>query len=81
MTPLYTRDDLTPQRVRVEEARTQLGVALAALAASARAQGHACFTRTGRPDLPTLYTTVTAVQRAEEALDLADLGTAAGEDA
>jgi predicted RNase H-like HicB family nuclease len=77
------REDLHRQREAVDEARVALAAALDALEREAHTAARASRTRRGTPDLPGVYAAARAVERAEEALDLAalDLRTAAGEDA
>jgi hypothetical protein len=77
------REDLTRQRDAVETARADLAVTLDDLEREARTAARSARTKRGQPDLPAVHAAARAVERAEEALDLAalDLRTAAGDDA
>lgn len=77
------REDLTVQREQLAAARGELAASLETLAAEAKSAAKAARTKTGRPDLPEVYAATRAVERAEEAVDLAalDLHTASGGDA
>lgn len=77
------REDLTRQRETLEAARADLGGRLDDLEREAKAAARAARTKRGQPDLPAVHAAARAVERAEEAVDLAalDLRTAAGDDA
>lgn len=77
------REDITAQRENLAAARADLAAKLEALADSAKRAAKAARAKTGRPDLPEVYSDARAVERAEEAVDLAafDVHTAAGGDA
>ena len=77
------REDLTQQRETVWDAQAELRDALEAAAAAAKAGRPSRLQPNRTPDLTPFYASVAAVQRTEEALDLAllDLATAGGEDA
>jgi hypothetical protein len=77
------RENLDGQRAAVAGARGVLARELAWLSSEANAASRIARRPKGRLDLTDVYTAHTAVLRAEEALDLAelDLRTAAGEDA
>jgi hypothetical protein len=77
------REDLTRQREAVAAARSDLAARLDELEREAKTAARAARTKRGQPDLPAVHAASRAVERAEEALDLAalDLRTAAGDDA
>lgn len=77
------REDLTRQRDALDGARADLAAALDDLEREAKSAARAARTKRGAPDLPAVHAAARAVERAEEALDLAalDLRTAAGDDA
>lgn len=74
-------EDLTAQRARLTDARTNLSEALAAVESEAKTLRKR-YGNNRDADLTTFYTFVNAVRTAEEAYDLAryDLATADGED-
>ena len=77
------RTDADPAREQaVTDARAQLHDALTTLAGEAALAAKAAKAKRGHPDLPAVYAATRAVERAEEAVDLAvyDRDTAAGED-
>ncbi|MCW2776281.1 MAG: hypothetical protein JWN17_6 [Frankiales bacterium] len=77
------REDLTRQQEALAAARADLAAALDDLESEAHTAARAARSKRGVPDLPAVHAAARAVERAEEALDLAalDVRTAAGEDA
>ncbi|MCU1692490.1 MAG: hypothetical protein JWM64_1581 [Frankiales bacterium] len=77
------REDLSRQQEALAQARADLAVALDDLSSEAHTASRAARSKRGVPDLPAVHAAARAVERAEEALDLAalDVRTAAGEDA
>ena len=77
------RMDLSAQRDTLSRRRSDLADALAELASEASLAAKVCRRVRGNPDLDAVYAAARAVERAEEAVDLAalDLATAGGEDA
>ena len=77
------REDLSRQQEALAAARADLAAALDDLEREATTAARAARTKRGLPDLPAVHAAARAVERAEEAVDLAalDVRTAAGEDA
>lgn len=77
------REDLSRQQEALAVARADLAAALDDLEREAKTAARAARTKRGQPDLPAVHAAARAVERAEEAVDLAalDVRTAAGEDA
>lgn len=77
------REDVSRQQEALAAARAELAAALDDLSAQAHTAARAARSRRAVPDLPAVHAAARAVERAEEAVDLAalDVRTAAGEDA
>ena len=77
------REDVSHQQEVLAAARAHLAAALDDLSAEAHTAARAARSKRAVPDLPAVHAAARAVERAEEAVDLAalDVRTAAGEDA
>ena len=80
--PLRPDEDVSAQTEALAAARSELSDLLARLSVEAKKASKSALTKRGNPDLPTVYALSRAIERAEEAVDMAitDLHSASGYD-